>query len=312
MSHKGITALFSLAILVSSLAPVNTLRAEPPVPEADTEPKQTSLCRGSFTWFPSASDSVCAVSLVLHGLNNRADVMDPLISLLNAEGFHALRLELTGHGKDDSCRHLLTENDWSRDIETALAEIRLRYPSLPTVALAFSLGGAAVIRFVDTHPDANVSAMALLAPAVSLDWKASLLRLLAHLSFLPISLPSLSPERYRRSATTSLSAYQALFRIVDNIEQLENPQRIGAIPTEVFICRDDELIDSADLRQWMKDNALSAWRLSYLRPSSSISHPYGHIILDEFSLGTMEWQRLTRAISSHLLSVCESRIRGKK
>ena len=50
-------------------------------------------------WFkPTSSKKPVAVALIMHGLNVRPEMMEPVIAILNSAGIEALNVSLRGHG----------------------------------------------------------------------------------------------------------------------------------------------------------------------------------------------------------------------
>ncbi|MBN2383480.1 alpha/beta fold hydrolase [bacterium] len=96
-------------------------------------------------WFLPGQNAQAPIILVTHGLNaNKENFLHP-VQILNRRGFQVCIFDFRGHGH--SSGHLVTMGyHEARDIEAIQNWLTRTHPGVPIYALAYSMGGAAVIR----------------------------------------------------------------------------------------------------------------------------------------------------------------------
>ena len=259
-------------------------------------PSSIHLQREEPRWRSATVHPVRGVALVVHGLNMRPSAMDPFCEFLGELGLHSYRITLTGHNEPNT--EVFDETVWVDDVIKAYKEVRAEFPNLPTYVVGYSLGGLLVTHTldglsIDMHPDALV----LLAPAISL---RPLLALLADIGLPPAlswSVPNIAPDLYRRYPITPLFWYSNTLTLSEETQTLQHSQSLKDIPTLIALNPDDELISESGTTEWITRNNLSpAWRTFAIHKDTEGRHLPEHVIVDERSLGTVEWQQMKGTI----------------
>ena len=257
----------------------------------NTYPDPTLQEQGSDdAWFVARVRPAKGVVVVVHGLNNKPEIMDPLIEALNTRGLHARRVALAGHGSAMGNHSGNLDQLWLQDISSAYHECAERYPDLPVFLLGYSLGALTAVRFLDENPGA-FERMVLYAPAIRLRWRTRLLRPLRPLARFRLSLPSLAPKEQRVRDWTPLAAYAAMFRLSDAVQKIDHRARIGATPTRVLLSRRDELVSYRGLERWIEENELHRWQLFAADVPTQAKNK--HLLVVPSAVGTDAWKQVT-------------------
>lgn len=233
--------------------------------------------------------------VIAHGLNQRPSSMDFLADFFRSEGYHTMRLALTGH--DIPATEPFPSSTWVEQIVSSFHETRKQYPELPVLYLGYSMSGLAAVRALDADPSFSPQRMILIAPALSLRTiveSASILRWFPPTTF---AVRNLAPRAYRRYERTPLFWYRNVAEMYGQTTTLENGQRAGAIPTLIFANPRDELVSLDGLRSWISDNQLTdRWKLSILRPETPDPTLAEHLLIDQHALGTEGWRTMEKEI----------------
>lgn len=253
--------------------------------------------------FETPADHPRGVVLVSHGLNTRPDVMDDLIGVLVAEGFHCQRISLYRDAPTRRATPVAIVEGWLNAIAEAHAEVAQRYPGLPLHVLGFSIGALVSIRYLDLRPAPPFDRAFLLAPPVALTRTARLVRALTPLRRLGAVLPSAAPRAVRARPGTPLAEYAALLETVAAVEHLSRAEDLAAMPTRVVLDDRDELVSLPGVARWVHANGLRSWTVERLAERRSEGRTYKHLIVLENAIGTAAWTRLTDAIVSHFADV---------
>ena len=147
--------------------------------------------------------------------------------------------------------------------------------------------------------DVSYDRMILFAPALTPRFLHQRFRYF--LPFKTIVIPSRSPRQYRANHGTPVSAYIALLDAVDHFKRFVSNKL--NIPTAVFINEKDELVSYSRLNTFVKKFGLDLWQTHGFRKSRlrSVTR-YNHLMIDEGSAGSKEWQSLRALINDHLQS----------
>ena len=241
--------------------------------------------------------------MLVHGLNMKPSKMDALAKLLRSSHINTLRVALTGHRGDPTELQSVTRKKWLQDFADAYADIEARAlkENAPQHFIGFSLGGTLVHDFLLERSDAHFDRMVLLAPAIALTRRATLIRLLELLRPLGhLMIPSLSHPLYQANAGTSIAAYNAL---LDSYHRIHRKHfRASNIPTLVVTDPEDELVNADGIDHLIAHNSLNRWttmRVTHAR--NTLRLKYHHLITDPDALGEEEWERVASAIQNHLL-----------
>ncbi len=243
------------------------------------------------------TDDAYGVVIVAHGLNNKPEVMDGLVSVLQAEGFHCWKVDL--HRKPD--KRAAPEdiiNSWMNTLTNVHGEVAAKYGSLPIFGLGYSLGALATLNFLEVCP-ATLQRMVLIAPPVALTRGASLVRILTPLARWGTVLPSAAPRKYRARWGTPLSEYAAMLKLSDSMQTLSRKAKLRAIPTEILIVSDDELVSYAGVVDWLEHQELQSWTVHQVEGRALRRGAYAHMMVLEEALGRDTWLRMTDRIVQH-------------
>lgn len=250
------------------------------------------------SWFPSIAKPTRGVVIVTHGLNNRPEIMDPLIEVLTANGLDVRRVALTLHQQADKQNRERLEELWLGDIASARDDCIKRRPNSPIFAVGYSLGGLVTLSYLDQNPDA-FQKLVLFAPAIQFTRGSKLLRpLAAAAAGANISLPSFAPPDLRARNSTPLAEYDAMYRLAGTVDTLKNATDIGKVPTRVFMSPGDELVNYCELGEWIQTNRLVSWELSSVHLSKAAA--YQHLIVVPDALGETNWEQLTGQVVDFL------------
>jgi pimeloyl-ACP methyl ester carboxylesterase len=269
----------------------------------------------SMRWFEKAPGSNAkGVALVVHGLNLNPDRMVNLIRALNTSGISAMRLSLRGHGDNFEtvpgmeladarmeAFKTVSQRIWSEEFLQAYQKTRQlqRTLEVPLFLIADSFGALLALELSLNAPDVEFDRTVLFAPALSLHKRTSILRLLS--PFPRFVLPSLSPKFYIANRGTPLAAYAVVFDTLARFEASLGP-KIN-LPTLVFIDPEDELVSFEGLRTMIKQHQLNRWRIHQVsKDKKSAATKIHHLIIDPASVGQPAWDRMVKAMQSHLLN----------
>ncbi|MCL1587396.1 MAG: lysophospholipase [Actinomycetia bacterium] len=251
------------------------------------------------TLIETDTESGIGLVLVVHGLNNKPEVMDSLIGVLVDSGFHCMRVSLYEDAPDGRADPSEITRAWRAILANAYATAQDRYPDLPRFALSYSLGALTTISFLDTETAPTFDRMVLLAPPVALTRSASLVRALTPLGRFNIALPSAAPKAIRARRGTPLSEYAAMLELVDKVDTLRHPEKLGQIPTAIYLDPDDELVGYAGVLDWIHRNGLEKWSPRGFKGRDPEGRTYSHLMVLEKSLGSVAWTELTQYIVAH-------------
>lgn len=250
-------------------------------------PDPSSDSESNVRWSFVDPQHAAGVALLIHGLNNRAEIMSGIGESLRAEGFHLLFLSLRGH-RGEGWERLDYAKAWTADVQSALETIEHRYPSLPIIVAGYSLGG--VLAALASHRK-SVQALLLFAPAIRLNSHRSLLRLLAPLRHIGVALPSMSPREWRANASTSLRAYEGLNDLIAMLSQYE-----FRIPTAVFLDPNDTLVSFQRMCEWLSESGLDRGCIHTLTGITDSPH----LVVVPAARGEQSWRQVEKIIGELL------------
>ncbi len=241
------------------------------------------------------------VVILIHGLNNDPNLFLQLANVLAENSYHVALLSLSGHRQDEDFQRSGSKANWLNDVEGACRLAGSKYPELPLYNVSFSLGSTLATHAAD-KPNApcQFHKMVFFAPAFVLSGKIQLIRLLLPLKYFGLSIPSKNPKPYRAHDSTPLTAYSALFSLANSVRKISADSPLHKIDTLILLSQEDELISWDKLTQWLKRNSLNRWKLESVKPKASFEGSYEHLIVDEASLGSEEWKRVSEKILDFL------------
>ncbi|MEX1197654.1 MAG: alpha/beta fold hydrolase [Pseudohongiellaceae bacterium] len=249
-----------------------------------------------------------AVVVMVHGFNLNPRRMDEMAALLQAGNMDVLQVSLAGHRMSLSPENRRDEFAamegfpvWQANMDQAMSEASSRAASLdlPLYLMGFSMGGLLGADHLNRHESSRADRAVLLAPALSLRWTSWLLRPLGALpDFL---LPSLGADQYKANEFVPVSAYEALYDGVAQLNEQTRPERLN-IPTLVLVSRADELVSGEGLEAFIAEHRLDQWALHYVDNSDGDEEVLQHVIVDRNTLGETAWESVTKRILSFLHS----------
>ena len=104
--------------------------------------------------------------LLVHGFTGSPQEMRPLLEPLTARGYSVLGVRLPGHGFPAE-REPLARAAWEATVESALDELLARHAAGRVAICGLSMGALLALATASRRP-ADVGALALLSPAISL------------------------------------------------------------------------------------------------------------------------------------------------
>jgi hypothetical protein len=253
--------------------------------------------------FPSRSESrPISVSLVVHGLNTKPEIMDPLIFLLQGEGSEVFRVGLKGHRRDADQMEKVSADLWADELHLAYEKARKRADALgvPLYFLGYSLGALVHAQLMGAHPEMRIDRQVLFAPALRVKWSSKALLSLKWLGS-SFCIPSMNLATHRANDGTRLAAYQALFDLGELFEK--TPYQNFDLPTLLVIDPADELVNFSRIQKDLEERNLTNWKVLSLVGREARLLPagvYHHSITDRIVLGDDDWSSLVFAIRAHL------------
>lgn len=242
-----------------------------------------------------------AVTLVVHGFNNRPAAMLPLIRWLNDHGSDAWLVCLYGHREGAMNLLNITSGVWQEEMLRAyeVAKEEADRHKVPLYFLGYSLGallGQSML--VLPMQTAAFDKQVLLAPAIALRRRAFLLRFLFYFGK-TVALPSFTPSTYRVHSSLPLIAYRVLFGEERKLQKAEGNKL--NIPTMVLIDPKDELISHKKLLQLIRRLGLIKYRVVGLdKKLKGRKVRYHHLIIDEQTMGKEAWAMATAEMRAFL------------
>jgi len=257
-------------------------------------------------YYPSLVKPKVAVTLVVHGLNVKPSAMEPLVNWLSNQGSAIYLVPLSGHHEKGRSIKEVTATIWEAEMLAGYEQAKKSavVNGLPLYFLGYSLGallGQSMI--VLNQQGGSFDKQVLLAPAMAIRSRSYLLKFL-FLFGKHRMLPSFAPQTYRANNALPLALYQILFSEVKKVVQSE-AQKLN-IPTLIVIDPKDELISYTKLVQYVKRFQLTRYQIITLNDNlKSRRTQYHHLILDEESMGTTNWQLATKAIQAFLFNTAQ-------
>ncbi|PIS30012.1 MAG: alpha/beta hydrolase [Candidatus Marinimicrobia bacterium CG08_land_8_20_14_0_20_45_22] len=109
-----------------------------------------------------------AVVLVVHGLAEHSGRYEHVAEFLTKAGFAFETFDLRGHGKSGGARIFVNSfDDYLRDLDLIMSEVKRNYPDLPIFLLGHSMGGAITSLFTITRKS-PIAGLILSAPSLKI------------------------------------------------------------------------------------------------------------------------------------------------
>lgn len=285
---------------------------------ADTFMRKLSARQDHYArWFkPASSKKPGAVALIVHGLNVRPEMMEPVIAILNNSGIESLNVSLRGHGANfirrenqpadekrdrlESFKHV-SYLLWLTEVHQAYLNVMLRARKLgvPIFFVGYSLGGLLGCDLLAAKPGVHFDRMVLFAPALKLHPTLGYqLKPLA--PFPEFVIDSDAPEAQRANDGTPMAAYAALLEAIGDVEAHTGPKL--NVPTLVFMDKEDEFVSFELLQEFIHDNGFDRWEIApVVKDNTTDTAVAHHMIINEHSLGIEQWKEVARLTIVHLL-----------
>ncbi len=267
-------------------------------------------------WYaPQGKRRISGVALVVHGLNVRPEMMESLISVLNAAGIEALNISLYGHGDNyqpgrsgsvsekrqrlDSFKRV-TFAAWLEEVRQAYAKVllRARKKDAPLFFIGYSLGGLLGCSLVTEHTGIHFDKMVLFAPAITLQ-PAIAYQLKPLERFPDFVIDSDAPPDQRANDGTPVAAYMALLSGSRTFLERCGPKL--NIPIIVFVDPLDEFISFSGLRELVGSMGLDRWEIESVSKDNETAPPAAyHMIISEHGVGPASWRRITETLRAFL------------
>lgn len=253
-------------------------------------------------FYPSVSAPAKAVTVLVHGLNNKPSSMKVLADFLCANGSDVVLVSLSGHTTHGPQMQHVSREGWHHDMQQAYLYARSMIEntaSRPLYFLGYSLGALINLDLMTHIPEVKYDKMVLLAPANTLRRRVQLLQPLVT-RLLPKSwkIPSLIPKPYRAGTFTPVQAYRVLFEMGTAVESKAYIEL--HVPTLIIVDPRDEMISLKQLEKMIQQYNLKKWQICILKGHTDKSAAYHHLILDESSAGKANWQTIQHEIKSFL------------
>lgn len=243
----------------------------------------------SLQKFPS-SKGVC---ILVHGLNNKPEVLTDIVNFVESLSIAVVVVSLTGHQDDFEKLKTIEKETWKEDVRQAYA---LSYrKGVKTFLVAYSLG--AIIGLDILSEEIKFDKMILLAPAIAPRKPVKLLEYLAPIMPL-FPLYSIVPSIYRANAYLPLKAYDALFQLFRSLKRKKFAH--ANVPTMVVIDPDDETMSLEEIKKTITDYSLNRWKLLLLDSDHVDKAKFHHLIIDRKAMGNKNWEVFVQQVEGFL------------
>jgi hypothetical protein len=90
-----------------------------------------------------------------------------------------------------------------------------------------------------------------------------------------------------------------MLELVGEVDTLRHPEKLGQIPTAIYLDPDDELVGYAGVLDWIHRNGLEMWSPRGFKDRDPEGRTYSHLMVLETSLGPLAWTELTEYIVAY-------------
>ncbi len=245
----------------------------------------------SLQKFPLAQ-TVC---IIVHGLNNKPDVLTDVANLLESLEIPVVTVGLTGHNQDDAERLKdIKEEIWRNDVLQAYNMPKKK--NVEFLLVGYSLGAAVGLDILSEKT--KFDKMVLLAPAIAPRIPVQFLGRVAG-KFPSFPLYSAVPEGYRANSYLPLKAYDTLYHIYTSVKKKRFAH--ANVPTLVFMDPKDETMSLEVLKHIIEDYQLNLWNVLTLHSDHIDAHTrFHHMIMDKKTMGSKNWDLFVRNVKDFL------------
>jgi esterase/lipase len=252
-------------------------------------------------FYETRVENIKGIALVVHGLNVKPSKMGTpsacgtLVKYFLDNGFHVLRVTLSGHNGDISGMKNIAAEKWLSDAYNAYSFLALQdgqKNNLPVVLVGFSLGALVYEQLMNTNSDVVFQKAILFSPALAIKETAKNILLLDVFLKDDSIINSRSPADYRAQKGCSLSAYKALFNLEKSIYDFQFAN--NNIDTLIFVDKKDELLDIKKLTSYKNKFKLTKWNIIEIEGAKGNVKPaFHHLLIDKYAVGVEGWNILT-------------------
>lgn len=241
------------------------------------------------------------IAIVVHGLNLKPSKMAALEKLLLEKGGAVLRVALEGHRGSLEEQKIVTWSSWQDQFHEhyCLAQEIAKKHRVPLINLSFSLGALVSLGHVANQEHWPYRKAIFIAPAAWIHWYG---KIPAWFSFLGrgLGIPSKNLKDYRAEDTTSMAAYEAMANGRNEVAEIS--ATILKNEALVIIDPDDELVSLKKTKEFIAEKGLEDfWQIFQVNNNeTTLKKSYHHLIIDEPSLGTNQWNALQQRLSDFL------------
>ncbi len=243
------------------------------------------------------------IVVVTHGFNNLPSELDSIIRDLTQNHMIVVQVCLKGHGLNDPEMKTVTSEDWKNNVLEAIeiaAQIsrvyeKERLGGLPISYLGFSLG-ALTYEVLETEGKTNlIDKKVFLSPAFfpKFEFVTPMYEIGNKLW-----LPSFTPTEYRANRRTRFAAFKSMYDLSDEFEK----RKLNDKSTLVFINPKDELLKLNEMKTMFEEQKLKNWNVIEVSKSNDAKHYLNHLIVDEKSLGSESYQKMSAEIIKYFLN----------
>lgn len=250
-----------------------------------------AIFQNNLSKFPD----VKAAALLVHGLNNRPEVMHDIAQLLEALLIPSVIISLTGHHQDFEKLENINKNIWRQDVLEGYDLIRKSYKQVFFVG--FSLGGSVGLDVVSER--VKFDKMILLSPAIA---PRLPVKFLEYISPILPSLPiySMAPENYIANKYLPLKSYKVLLSIYKSLHKKKFS--LVNVNTMLVIDPKDETMSVENIKSLITKYGLSKWKLLLLDSDDVVSKVrFHHLIIDKEAMGSKNWNDFREKVSAFLI-----------
>jgi esterase/lipase len=237
-------------------------------------------------YFETSVFPVKGIIIIVHGLNTNPLKMGDdntngtLVKLFLDAGYHVYRVILPGHGGTIEEMKKANAQDW---INSAIMQYR------EAAEIVYE-------NLINYEENVEFAGIILFAPAIAIKRTARAGIFVSDI-FLAASaiIKSRAPIEYRAQKGVSISAYNALFELEDNL--YKNEFKNCNIPTLIFIDPKDELINISKLQKSITNYNLSNWNIvTVSNTGNEIKPNYHHLIIDNKCVSSETWDIIKEKI----------------
>ena len=249
-----------------------------------------AIFKQNLSQFPNAK----AACLLVHGLNNKPEVLFDIANFLESLSLPSVIIGLTGHNNDITNLESITKKIWHQDVLDGYKLIKKKCDDV--YFIGFSLGASIGLDMISES--IHYKKMILLAPAIA---PRIPVKFLDYISPVLPSLPlySMAPKSYIANKYLPLKCYKVLLSIYKSVHKKKFAS--ANIPTLVFADPKDETMSLGDIKKLIENYQLSNWKLILLDSNNVVSKvSFHHLIVDREAMGFENWEVFKKEVSAFL------------